>query len=62
MPVYQTREEKELWKKETYHSNIFAILSAGVKQKPVAVIVGDGAIFEITDQVEMKYPVDICNV
>ena len=62
MPVHQTKEGKKLYKKETYHSDKLVGLSAGVKQKPVAVIVGDGGTLEIANQFEMKYSIDICNM
>lgn len=66
MPVHETREEKELYKKkETYHSEKLVGLPLGVKKKPVAVIVCDrgvGGILEIIDGPEMEYPVDICNI
>ena len=62
MPVYQTRKEKE-----TYHSDIIflvilRVLFVEVKENPVAVIVGEAGTLEITDPLEMEYPVDICNI
>ena len=63
MPVHQSRNSKKNIE-ETYHSDKLVWGSAGGEQKPVAVIVGGGgiAVLEITDRVEMEYPVDICNI